>query len=74
MRRGRRSIAFFCVALLAVAALLPGGAGLDAVLAEPQWILLPDQQAAEPPVALVSEDEQPIALVSLLASRGPPAF
>ena len=73
MIRPNRSVAGFCVAVIVLAAFLPGICALDAVLFEPLWVLLPDEVvvAVERPVTPC--DEQPVALLSLLSSRGPPS-
>lgn len=73
MLRPNRSVAGFCIAVIVLAAFLPGMCALDSVLFEPLWVLLPDEVVAvvERPVVLC--DEQPVALLSLVSSRGPPS-
>jgi hypothetical protein len=72
MRARRRPVAVFCVALVAVAALVPGLCAFEQALLQPCFILLVD----ESPVAFVPPparaDEQPAPLASSLASRAPP--
>lgn len=74
MRRPRRSTAGFCIAVLTIAALVPGLAALDAALAEPLWLLLPDDTPIAFHVCELNADEQPAPLLSLLSSRGPPSL
>jgi hypothetical protein len=73
MPRPNRSVAGLCIAVIVLAAFLPGVCTLDYALFEPQWVLLPD----EVPVAVYSPvapgDEQPVPLLSLVASRAPPS-
>jgi hypothetical protein len=73
MRRPNRSVAGFCVAVIVLAAFLPGICALDALLFEPLWVLLPDEVVAAIDLAVTPCDEQPVALFSLLSSRGPPS-
>jgi hypothetical protein len=74
MQRHRKSIAIACIAVVLLAAFIPGVAiGLSAVL-EPGWVLLPPaSDVVIYPFAPVCSDEQPASLLSLLASRAPPA-
>lgn len=72
MRRHRRLIAGVALVLTAVAVCLPGLAGLDWVLVERDWTLLPAPLATDTPRVLVRSDEQPTALGALLPSRAPP--
>lgn len=74
MLRPSRPVAAFCIAVIVVAALLPGAAWIDVALNEPIWVLLPDDTPAELAPVVVSPDEQPLELFSVLASRGPPAI
>lgn len=74
MPRPGRSVVGLCIAVIALAAFLPGISSLEYALFEPQWVLLPD----DTPVAVCAigtpGDEQPVPLVSLLPSRAPPSF
>jgi hypothetical protein len=72
MPRHRRPVAAFCIAVIVVAALMPGAAWLDAAYLEPIWVLLPDEAPVEHAAPIVSADEQPLVLFSILSSRGPP--
>jgi hypothetical protein len=74
MLRPSRSVAAFCIAVVIVAALLPGADGISAALAEPIWVLLPDHTPADLAPIAISPDEQPLELFSILGSRGPPAI
>lgn len=73
MPRPRRSVVGLCIAVIAVAALLPGISSLDYAVFELPWVLLPD----DTPVALGStatrSNEQPVPLFSLVPARAPPA-
>jgi hypothetical protein len=73
MSRPSRSVAGLCIAVIALAAFLPGISALEYALFEPQWVLLPD----DTPVAVCStvacRDEQPVPLFSVLPSRAPPS-
>jgi hypothetical protein len=73
MSRPNRSVAGLCIAVIVLAAFLPGICTLDSAWFEPQWVLLPD----EVPVAVYTPvapcDEQTVSLLSLVSSRAPPA-
>ena len=43
MFRPRRSVAAFCIAVIVLAAFLPGVSVVGYATFEPQWILLPDE-------------------------------
>jgi len=74
MPRPNRSVAALCIAVIAIAAFLPGLSLLAYTVVEPAWVLLPD----ETPVAVVSTftpcAEQPVPLFSLVSSRAPPSL
>lgn len=74
MRRPSRPVVYLCVAVIVLAALLPGSSALDYALFEPHWILLPD----DAPVVVCHTGtpgrEQPASLLSLLPSRAPPSL
>jgi hypothetical protein len=74
MPRPNRSVAGVCIALIALAAFLPGISLLDWALFEPEWVLLPDDTPVAEDRAVGSCDEQPVPLLSLLPSRAPPSF
>ena len=71
MFRSHRSAAGL-IAVLTIAALLPGLAALDAALFEPLWILLPDPTPVVIDLPDVKFTEQLDSLHSPLPSRGPP--
>jgi hypothetical protein len=73
MLRPNRSVAGFCIAVIVLAAFLPGICAPDALLFEPLWVLLPDEVVVAVERAVIPCDEQPVALFSLLSSRGPPS-
>jgi hypothetical protein len=72
MLRPNRSVAGFCIAVIVLAAFLPGICALDSVLFEPLWVLLPDEVSVAVESPATPCDEQPAALLSLVASRAPP--
>ena len=74
MTRSRKALALGCVALIIFAAVFPlGGMSLAWLVITPAFVLVPPP----PDVVLVRESskpiEQPVALLSSLDSRGPPA-
>jgi hypothetical protein len=73
MPRPHRSVAGFCVAVIVLAAFLPGFCALDYALFEPQWVLLPDEVVVAVDSPLIPAAAQPVALLSLVSSRGPPS-
>ena len=73
MRR-QRSTAIGLIAVVTIAALLPGFAAFDAAVFEAVWVLLPDETPAPYEFPVVVAAEQPDPLLSLLSSRAPPSF
>jgi hypothetical protein len=73
MLRPNRTVAGFCIAVILLAAFLPGVCALDHTLFEPLWVLLPEEVAVAVDRPVPSCDEQPVALLSLLSSRAPPS-
>ena len=73
MPRPNRSVAGFCIAVIVLAAFLPGLCAFDYALFEPQWVLLPDEVIVAVDRPDTPCDEQPAPLLSLLPSRAPPA-
>jgi hypothetical protein len=69
----RRLVAGVSIAAILLAVCLPGLVTLDAVWLEFEWVLLPDEVLVAACVPPASCDEQPAALLSLGAPRGPPA-
>jgi hypothetical protein len=72
MRRPGRAAVGVCIAIIAVAALLPGFPGLDYATFEPVWVLLPYDGPVAPVAISDPGTEQPLRLLSLLPSRAPP--
>jgi hypothetical protein len=72
MRRHRRLVAALAIAIIAVAACLPGLAGIDFAVFELPWTLVPEPEPLSVPVLASCPDEQSPALRSLLPSRAPP--
>jgi hypothetical protein len=73
MPRPRRSVAGLCIAVIVLAAFLPGVCALDYALFEPQWVLLPDEITVALDTPVVVSDEQTVPLLSLVPSRAPPS-
>ena len=73
MPRPSRSVALVCIALVAMAALLPGISALDHAWFEAQWVLLPDETPAASPMPPAPGAEQPLGLIATRVSRGPPS-
>lgn len=73
MPRARRSVAGVCIAIVALAACVPGLVLLDYALFEPQFVLLLNQTPASLCVAPASGSAQPRPLHTRLVSRGPPS-
>jgi len=73
MARPNRSVAGLCIAVIVLAAFLPGISALDYALFEPQWVLLPDEVRLAVYSPVEPGDEQPVPFLSLLPSRAPPS-
>jgi hypothetical protein len=73
MPRPGRSVVGVCVAVIVLAACLPGMWSSDLAVFEPHWVLLPEEVVVAIPHPVARCDEQPISLLSLTASRAPPA-
>ena len=74
MPRPNRSVVGLCIAVIALAAFLPGISLLDYALFEPEWVLLPDDTPVAVCITAIPCDEQPVPQLSLLPSRAPPQF
>jgi hypothetical protein len=72
MPRRRRSVVGLCIAVIVLAALLPGMSAFDCALLEPQWVLLPDEVVVPVYTPATLCDVQPASLQSVLSSRAPP--
>jgi hypothetical protein len=70
--RSRKSIAYLCIAVVVLAAVLPGVSALEYAVPQPGWVLLPDLATTlDLPVAPPA-DEQPDSHLSLASPRAPP--
>jgi hypothetical protein len=71
--RTRKAIAVFCIAIVLVAGVLPAipTALADAIFVA-LWIVLPAVIVTIVRRAALDSDEQPVSLLALLDSRGPP--
>jgi hypothetical protein len=72
MFRLRSSAAAGLIAVVTIAALLPGVCALEYALFEPLWVLLPDMALRLVDEPVVVANEQPLPLLSLSPSRAPP--
>jgi hypothetical protein len=73
--RGRRTLAAgLCLAIVVVAACLPGMSALDWIVFELPWVLLPDQSVAGAAGTPCQPGERSRPLFQLLPPRAPPAF
>ena len=74
LRRARRPLAIVCIAVVALAVLVPGVAALDLAPPPLDYVLLPQVE----PLALVASvpvrSEQPQALRAALPERAPPSL
>lgn len=69
----RRAVAAACIALVVVAAFLPlGGVSLDWLVVTPAFVLLAPLPAPAVPCQAPRANEQTVALLAILDSRGPP--
>jgi hypothetical protein len=73
MPRLRRPVAVLCIAVVALAAFLPGVSAADYAVFEPSFVLLPDLASVFVPEPPDRSSEQPRSLLALLPSRAPPA-
>ena len=73
MPRARRSVAGLCIAIVALAAFVPGLGLLEYALFEPQFVLLLHDVPAPWCAAPAPCIEQPQPLHSHVVSRGPPS-
>ena len=74
MRSTRRAAAVTCIALVVFAAFLPlAGASLEWLVVTPAFTLLPACATAVVSREAPRCDEQSIALLAVLESRGPPS-
>ena len=74
MPRPNRPVVGLCIAVIVLAAFLPGISALDYALFEPTWVLLPNEVLVAVCRTVIPCDEQPDALFSLVSSRAPPSL
>jgi len=73
-RRARRTVAFLCLATLALAVFLPGVTAADyAVLPAVDWVLLPQLSPLDAVSSVPVRSEQLGALRAALPPRAPPS-
>ena len=70
----RRALAAGLIAIVTIAAVLPGFAAFDHAVFADAWTLLPDETPAPYDFPVVVASEQPDPLLSLLSSRAPPSL
>ena len=72
MSRARKSIVVLCIAVIAVAALLPA-VSIDLVaILTPLWLVVPSVAIVSIRRIALCSNEQPVSLLSLVPSRAPP--
>ena len=74
MSTHHRVVAAGLVAIVTIAAVLPGFAAFDTAIFDAAWVLLPDETPAPYEFPVVAASEQPDPLLSLLSSRAPPSL
>jgi len=75
MLRTRKAIAVVCIALVVFAAFVPALAStLGAAVLVPLWLVLPAVVVTVVRREAFRCDEQPVSLLTVLASRAPPAL
>jgi hypothetical protein len=72
--RGRRSIAYLCIAAVFLSALLPGVSIADYAVPEPGWVLLPDLSTRLRPVPADATDVVASTRRAPAPARAPPAL
>jgi hypothetical protein len=72
LRRTRRPLAIICVAVIVLAVLAPGVAGVDLAPPAVEYVLLPQLEPFETVAAARGPDTQLIALRTALPGRAPP--
>jgi hypothetical protein len=70
--RSRKPVAYLCLAVVLLAAFLPGVAAFEYVVPVVPYVLLPDLAAAVVVQVAPRHNEQPSSLLSLVSSRAPP--
>jgi hypothetical protein len=75
MLRTRKAVAVACIALVVFAAFVPALAStLGAAVLVPLWLVLPAVVVTVVRREAFRCDEQPVSLLTVLASRAPPAL
>ena len=74
MRKHRRLVATGLLAIVTIAALVPGLAAFDQAVLDVVFVLLADDTPAPCSFPAVIALERPDPLLSLLSSRAPPSF
>ena len=72
--RARKSLVIFAAALVVFAALVPAIASLPALVLTPLWFVFTTAAVTLIRRRAVGCQEQPVPLLSLVASRAPPAL
>lgn len=72
--RARKSLVVLAAVLVVFAAVVPAVVSLPAVILTPLWFVLTAAAVTLIRRTAVRCDEQPVPLLSLIASRAPPAF
>ena len=70
--RSRTPVVYLCIAVVVLAALLPGVSPLEYALPAPQFALLPDLAGAIDLILAIPGNERPCSLLSLVSPRAPP--
>ena len=71
--RTRKTVAVLCIALVLVAGILPAvSTALGAVILVALWIVAPSVVVTVVRRIASDSEEQPVSLLALLESRGPP--
>jgi 4-hydroxybenzoate polyprenyltransferase len=74
MSRTRKTTAVLCIALVLVAGILPAlASALGSIVLEPLWLVLPAIVVVIVRRHASVSHEQPVPLLALLDSRGPPS-
>jgi hypothetical protein len=71
--RSRKSLVLFCIGVLLFASVVADPSGVYTAILTPLWIVIPAVIVVTVRRQAARSDEQPVSLLSLLASRAPPA-
>lgn len=72
MPRPSKAVAILCIALVVVASFVPSSASQLSAIFVPLWLVVPAVIVSLVRRTAQRSDDQPLALLSLLDSRGPP--